>query len=165
MTRTLTNMAKYNKIINKRLKQDLDKYGNEFCQKDRSSKYGSINGILYHDACALVFMLKYINKNFNLDYQINVESIDEDDYNQVFKLLEEINDVYIKILTELAPADLDKKFDLCPFNLNIDAKFYFQHILNNSTHHRGAIQYILEENGFDDDFSSVLENFSAEAYK
>ncbi len=157
--------ANYNKAINVSLYGMLKQNdSDDFLNRPTKSKYGSINGILKHILDTEVYILSYIGKNINTEkvHDINVDfpNVDEKDLDSIFTRILEINDSYIKVLNALDDEVLEREFLNCPFQMNLPGYHYFHHVLGHATHHRGAIQYILEENNYESDFSGYLQNMN-----
>lgn len=159
-------MSKYNKVINTNLLTLLSNIDQDIVMKKTQNKYGSIFDILKHTLYCDVYIF---NKIHNL-LDLKIESLLVDNIYNSFapnrtnyecnsisdlgNLFNSIGILYIKVSKDLNKDELSHLTD----DQRDEIWRLFYHILNHATHHRGAIQHILNENGIFDDFSGVMQN-------
>ncbi len=165
MKNMLIKMSKYDKCVNENLYSILKEFDSEILNKDFGSKYKSVNGLLFHMLDAYGYISKHLINKLQLEKKyFNLEDYDSSSLDSIFEGIHKINDLYIDILTNISNDDLYQEITSRSGNKGLSAYFYFYQIFNHATHHRGAIQLILELNGYDKDFSGVIQNYNIKKF-
>ena len=161
-------MALYNKNANEELIEVLLKVKEDDLKKETGAYFKSIYGIFKHMIqCDMYFFSifrKYSNKKnianeevltyLNNDFSFN-RDIDKD-LKTLIEVREKLDDVIITIVNSIADFNISGKVVVPNKEVKKPRYHLIMHELNHSTHHRGEISVLLDQMGYENDYSNLM---------
>lgn len=161
-------MALYNKNANEELIEVLLKVKEDDLKKETGAYFKSVYGIFKHMIqCDMYFFSifrKYSNKKnianeevltyLNNDFSFN-RDIDKD-LKTLIEVREKLDDVIITIVNSIADFNISGKVVVPNKEVKKPRYHLIMHELNHSTHHRGEISVILDQMGYENDYSNLM---------
>ena len=161
-------MALYNKNANLKLIEILKTVKEEDLKKDTGAYFKSIYGIFVHIIqCDMYFfniyrkysnkktianeeLLKYLNEDFSFNKDI------EKDFKTLIDVRLKLDDVIIAIVNSIDDFNIAGKVVLPNTEVKKSRYHLIMHELNHNTHHRGEISALLNQMGYDNDYSNLI---------
>lgn len=155
-------MSQYNQLLNQKVYQAAQQLGDQKINQDKSAFFGSIMGTLNHIYVGDVIWLKrfalHPQKYKNLQHLPelnNYTALNQNITNNINildKLRQELDQIIINWIQEIAPEDLDYNLQYLDTKDNPYCKNFgqlIQHFFNHQTHHRGQVSTLINQQGLD----------------
>ena len=163
-------MSSYNKIANDKLISILNEVKEEDLKKDTGAFFKSIHNIFVHIIECDIYLfrifrkysnkknivneeiLSYLNNNFELNKEI------KNNFKELINIRKKLDDIIIAIISSIDNFNPTLKIETKKSNIEIKKSRYqsIMHILNHSTHHRGEISALLDQMGYKNDYSNLM---------
>lgn len=166
MKEILIGLAAYNRAANEKLVNILRDEDIDVLKKDQSAFYRSIFGILEHITASEIILLRRFSSfspsaclsahHFITGDIDTLRASFHDDPLVLYATLAETDALMVQFTKELKESELPQRVS---YQSNkgdkIERDFWnmIVHVLNHSTHHRGEISVLLDQNGISNDYS------------
>ena len=166
--RIMNMMALYNKNANEELIKILERIEEDELMTETGAYFKSIYGILRHILqCDIYFfgvyrkysnkrnieneeLLTYLNSDFSFKHDI------DSDLTRLIDVRRKLDKVIIDIVNSIDDFSVRAKITIPNNEIRKTRYQLIMHALNHAAHHRGEISVLLDQMGYDNDYSNLL---------